>query len=205
MQPPAMCPSLARNVRPRGVYFPPTSHPLLTRNMRDSTSNVATTRPPQQHKFPSLARNARQRGYSVHHHSPARNEQQTKFTPTTATPLLETTDRKGIHAHHHSPARNERQTAFTPTTITPLHGRNSKNEHLCSILGFRLLLVPQNHQIIIFLLHYIILYYKNIFNLIKKTRHTRATGAGFWRVTPSRPVPVPRLPIPGYPRGFANL
>ncbi len=30
-------------------------------------------------------------------------------------------------------------------------------------------------------------------------------GAGFWRVTPSWPLPVPGLPIPGYPRGFANL
>ncbi len=43
-----------------------------------------------------------------------------------------------------------------------------------------------------------------IFNLIKKTRHTRATGVGFQRVTLSRPVPVPAPPIPGYPHGFVN-
>ncbi len=41
--------------------------------------------------------------------------------------------------------------------------------------------------------------YYIIFNYIKKTRHTRATGAGFPWVTPSRPIPVPAKPIPGYP------
>ena len=55
----------------------------------------------------------------------------------------------------------------------------------------------------IYLLYFIILYYI-LFNLIKKTRHTRATGVGFQRVTLSRPVPVPAPPIPGYPHGFVN-
>ena len=44
--------------------------------------------------------------------------------------------------------------------------------------------------------NYIILY------LIKKTRHTRATGVGFWQVTLSRPVPVPAQPIPGTRTGL---
>jgi hypothetical protein len=49
------------------------------------------------------------------------------FTPTITTPLLEMNDK-----WHSRPPPS-------------LHGQNSKDEHLCSILGFRLLLVPQNH------------------------------------------------------------
>ena len=41
-----------------------------------------------------------------------------------------------------------------------------------------------------------------IFNLIKKTRHTRATGVGFRRVTLSQPIPVPALPVPGTRTGL---
>ena len=57
---------------------------------------------------------------------------------------------------------------------------NTSNE--CLYLGFRPLLV--------------ILY------LIKKTRHTRATGVGFRRVTLSLPVPVPALPVPSTHTGL---
>ena len=50
-------------------------------------------------------------------------------------------------------------------------------------------------------IYYIIFNYI-IFNLIKKTRHTRATGVGFRRVTLSQPIPVPALPVPGTRMGL---
>ena len=57
---------------------------------------------------------------------------------------------------------------FDPKSTTT-RGRNPKYEHPCSILGFRPLLVVK--FIIVIILY-----------LIKKTRHTRATGVGFPRV-----------------------
>jgi len=49
---------------------------------------------------------------------------------------------------------------------------------------------------------YYIIFNYIIFNLIKKTRHTRATGVGFQRVTLSQPVPVPTLPVSGTRAGL---
>jgi len=49
---------------------------------------------------------------------------------------------------------------------------------------------------------YYIIFNCFIFNLIKKTRHTQATGVGFRWVTLSQPVPVPALPIPGTHAGL---
>ncbi len=67
MRPPATCPSLAQNARPKGVYFPPTSHPLLTRNVRDGTSNVATTRPTTATQVPLPRSKCETEGIFCHH------------------------------------------------------------------------------------------------------------------------------------------
>ena len=104
-----------------GVFFcQHTLHPSLARKARRRRCCFC-----RHTLHPSLARNARRRGVSSVDTPP----------PSLEAPLLETAH------HHHSPARNERQTAITPTTNTLLHGRNPRIEHLCSILGFRLLLV----------------------------------------------------------------
>ena len=109
---------------------------------------------------------------------------------STTTPLLETNDKRhsrpppplpclkratnGIHTHHHhySPARNG------------IHTHHHHNPAWLKLQTRAFVLdsgvsAPSN-----LLIYYIILYYV-IFNLIKKTRHTRATGAGFRWVTSS--------------------
>ena len=91
------CPSLgAQNTRRRRVYSPPTSHPLLTRNVRDGMSNMATTThcsttTTNMATFSSLAQNAREGIFcqpplpcskrmsnGIHHHSPAWPKLQTQ-------------------------------------------------------------------------------------------------------------------------------
>jgi len=71
-------------------------------------------------------------------------------------------------------------------TTTTTRGQNPKYKHSLLVFGVS---APSSCKS--YYIYYI------IFNLIKKTCHTWATGLGFWQVTLCQPVPVPALPVPG--------